>query len=92
MLSLLEEYSKRVNTTSEIVIETENINLQVVNHTLPDTSYSYQPKLEQNSVKQEVNISFIHVRETNMVISVVYGNGFIWYKYGSALYKYCSTL
>ncbi|XP_053377693.1 adhesion G-protein coupled receptor G6-like isoform X3 [Mercenaria mercenaria] len=57
LLWLLEEYSKRVNTTGEIVIETENINLQVVNHTVPDTSYSYTPQLEQNNIKRKGGIN-----------------------------------
>ncbi|KAL4226889.1 hypothetical protein ACF0H5_014867 [Mactra antiquata] len=48
LLWLLDEYSSKVKTTEDIVIETENINLHIANHTNPDTSFSYQPLLEEN--------------------------------------------
>lgn len=57
LLWLLDEYARRVNTTNEIVIETENINLHVVNHTFPNTSFTYRPRLNPDNIRHQEDIS-----------------------------------
>jgi len=48
LLWLLEEYVGNVETDSAVAIETENIQLQVVNHTTPEDGFHYAPKLALN--------------------------------------------
>lgn len=43
-----------VNTSTNVTIETENINLKVINHTAPEESVTYSPALLVNNETSEV--------------------------------------
>ncbi|XP_052778661.1 adhesion G protein-coupled receptor L4-like [Mya arenaria] len=47
LLWLLNEYVSHVKTDTDVSIETENINLKVVDHTRTDEAFIYQPKLTE---------------------------------------------
>ena len=49
LLWLLEEYASSVQTDKPVSIETENINLQVINVTEPNKELHYKPALEDDS-------------------------------------------
>ncbi|XP_052213544.1 cadherin EGF LAG seven-pass G-type receptor 3-like isoform X1 [Dreissena polymorpha] len=59
LLWLLDEYVSKVATDSSVTIETENINLQVVNHTRPDLGFTYSPKLTESDRLTSSGISLI---------------------------------
>ena len=55
LLWLLDEYVSKVDTTTDVSIETENINLRVVNHTHPESGFTYAPVLIHNNMPIEVH-------------------------------------
>jgi len=63
LLWLLDEYVSKVDTTTDVSIETENINLRVVeninlrvvNHTHPESGFTYAPVLIHNNRSIEVH-------------------------------------
>ena len=56
LLWLLDEYTSGVQTDKTVTIETENINIQVVNVTHPEQEFLYEPSLEENNKITQVRL------------------------------------
>ena len=56
LLWLLDEYTSGVQTDKTVTIETENINIQVVNVTHPEQEFHYEPSLEENNKITQVRL------------------------------------
>lgn len=71
LLELLDDYASGVQTETNTSIETENINILVINYTIPqerepgnndgDSSITYQPAMIYNNLSEEVGCLYVFI-------------------------------